>query len=102
MRRGIVLAGLGGLILATALVGAYGWAEVGRALLTAGWAGLAAISAAHLGFWGLSGLAWRTVLPPAGPRPLLGLIWARWVRDNGSDLLPISSVGRDLIGARSA
>jgi putative membrane protein len=102
MRIGFLAAALGGLLLAVGLIGYYGWADVGRALVSAGWPGLAAVSAAHLGFWGLCGLAWRALLPADAVRPLGGLIWARWVRDAGSDLLPISSVGGDLMGARSA
>jgi putative membrane protein len=102
MRIGLLAAALGGLALAVALIGYYGWTDVARALLTAGWPGLAAVSAAHLGFWGLCGLAWRALLPADAARPLRGLIWARWVRDAASDLLPISSIGGDLMGARSA
>jgi putative membrane protein len=102
LRIAAALAALLGLAGATALVGAYGWGEVGRAFQSAGVTGLAAVCAAHFGYWAVCGVAWRVVLPPAAPRPTLGLIWARWVRDAGADLLPISAVGGDLMGARSA
>jgi putative membrane protein len=100
MRLGLLLAALAGLGLATGLVAAIGWADVGHALGVAGWPGLAALCAAHLGYWAVCGAAWRVLLP--GDGRLLGLIGARWVRDAGSDLLPVSSLGGDLMGARVA
>lgn len=100
MRLAIVLTGLAGFLLATLLVGYYGLGEVGSALLTAGWSGLLAVSAAHLLFWLLCGLAWWSLLP--GRARVAACCWARWLRDAGSDLLPLSSVGGDLMGARAA
>jgi putative membrane protein len=101
-RIAIVLIALAGLAVATALVAYYGWADIGHALAAAGWRGLLAVAAAHLGFWTLCGLAWRALLVEAPAHVLAGLVWARWVRDAGSDLLPISSLGGDLMGVRSA
>ncbi len=102
MTIAVVLAALGGLFIATALVVYVGAADVGHALTAAGWSGLAAVCLAHLGYWALCAQAWRVLLPALPRRSGATLLWARWVRDAGSDLLPISSVGGDLMGARSA
>jgi putative membrane protein len=98
-RLRLLLAGLVGLAAATSLVAAVGWAEVGGALRVAGWSGLAVFCAAHLGYWAICGAAWRVLLPTGAWRALTA---ARWVRDAGSDVLPVSSLGGDLMGARVA
>ena len=46
----------------------------------------------------LMGLAWRALLPDAGRSRA---VWARLVRDFGSEALPLSQVGGYVLGARA-
>lgn len=87
-----------GLALAAWLVVHYGAPAVAEALRTAGWAGLAAISAFHLIASALMGLAWWR-LRRTGKRWVF--VWGRLVRDAGSEVLPLSQIGGSLLGARS-
>jgi glycosyltransferase 2 family protein len=89
-----LVAGLG---LATWLVCNAGAPAVGEALRRAGWRGLAAVSAFHLIATALMGLAW------AGQRRSSRrsiFLWARLVRDAGSEVLPLSQIGGSVLGAR--
>src|SRR5205823_4046339 len=61
-------------------------------------AGFVAILAIHLALTVAMGLAWRAVLPGAHPGIV---IWARLVRDAGSEALPLSQVGGYVLGARA-
>src|SRR5579863_6905808 len=71
---------------------------IGEALRTAGWTGLLAISAFHLIATALMGLAWWR-LQRIGKRWVF--IWGRWVRDAGSEVLPLSQIGGYVLGARA-
>lgn len=98
----LVLAMLGGLVSLTLLAAWLGVGELAAALAVAGWPGLALLAAAHLPYWGLCGLAWWLLLPAPRPVSVTALTAARWIRDSGSDLLPFTSLGGDLMGARMA
>jgi putative membrane protein len=93
-----VLAALLGLALMTALVGYFGVAAVTRPLVAVGWTGLAAICAIHIVLVVVMGIAWAVLLP--GTR-LWVPVWGRFVRDSGSELLPLSQVGGYVLGARA-
>ena len=69
-----------------------------HSLLAIGSAGFVAICGIHLAMTSVMGLAWWALLPgiPAGR-----LIWARMVRDSGSEALPLSQVGGYVLGARA-
>jgi putative membrane protein len=93
----IIAAGIG--IAATAaLVGYFGAGAVAHALVTIGLLGFAIICAIHLVLIGVMGLAWRALLP--GVRWWIPL-WARLMRDSGSEALPLSQVGGYVLGARA-
>jgi glycosyltransferase 2 family protein len=101
--RWAALAGLvGGVALMTLLVVHFGAAEVGRAIGTAGWTGVAAISGFHLLLEAAMGLAWWLLVrrQRRGARPWV-FMWGRWLRDAGSDILPLSQVGGYVLGVRA-
>jgi glycosyltransferase 2 family protein len=93
-----ILVGLAGLAVIVALVGWLGAGDVLRALLKFGGLGVAAICAIHLVMMAAMGLAWRALLPGT---PAIRVIWARLVRDSGSEALPLSQVGGYVLGARA-
>jgi putative membrane protein len=94
-----MLVGLG---FSTLLVGHYGFAAVGLALLAVGWAGLIAILLLRLVFVTLCGVAWGALLSPAERPSGWAFVWGRLIRDSGSELLPLSPLGGIVMGARAA
>jgi putative membrane protein len=93
-----VLAALVGLAAIAALVAYFGAGAVMRSLAAVGWTGFAAVCAIHLVMIVLMGLAWHALLPHTSARML---IWARLVRDAGSEVLPLSQVGGYVLGTRA-
>lgn len=93
-----LLVAVAGLAAMAALVGYFGAGAVMRSLLAIGGVGFVAICAIHLVLVALMGLAWRALLPGAHSGTL---IWARLVRDSGSEALPLSQVGGYVLGARA-
>jgi glycosyltransferase 2 family protein len=93
-----LLAAMAGLALIGILVGYFGADAVIRSLLAVGWAGFATICLIHLALMGVMGIAWWVLLP--GTRLWIS-IWGRFVRDAGSEVLPLSQVGGHLLGARA-
>src|SRR5581483_8063054 len=91
-------AGLG-VAAGAALVVYFGADAVWRSLSAVGWAGFAAVCAIHLALIAAMGAAWWVLLP--GTRAGV-LVWARLVRDSGSEVLPLSQVGGYVLGARAA
>lgn len=89
---------LAGIALAVWLVLHVGAPEIGAALRAAGWTGLCAIAGFHLIATVLMGLAWSLFYRPG--RVWL-FVWARFVRDGGSEVLPLSQVGGYVLGARA-
>jgi glycosyltransferase 2 family protein len=93
-----ILAAIGGVAAMVLLVGYFGAGAVMRSLLAVGGVGFVAICAIHLALIAVMGLAWRALLPGA---PSGRVMWARLVRDSGSEALPLSQVGGYLLGARA-
>jgi putative membrane protein len=102
MRIFTVIMLMAGLCAGTLLVAHYGFAGVGAALLAVGWTGFFAILAIHLGIVALCGLAWFALVPRRQRPPAWVFIWARFVRDGASEVLPLSQVGGYVMGARAA
>ena len=98
MKAWPLLAAIAGVAAMAALVGYFGAGAVVRSLLAVGGVGFVAICAMHLALIAVMGLAWRALLPgaPCGP-----VMWARLVRDSGSEALPLSQVGGYVLGARA-
>ena len=86
--RGLpILAAVVGIAAIAALVGYFGAGAVIRSLLAVGGTGFLAICAIHLVLIAVMGLAWRALLPGV---PATRVMWARLVRDSGSEALPLS------------
>jgi putative membrane protein len=98
-RRGAaVLCLVAGLAFTAWLVVHFGAGVVGEAIGAAGIAGLAAISGVRLAAAALMALAWWNLQRTGRWRIYL---WARLLRDAGSDVLPLSAVGGSLLGLRA-
>lgn len=97
MRAVSILAALLGLGGIAALVAVFGTAAVLHSLLAVGWDGFAAICFIHLTLLAVMGTAWRGLVPD---QPTLIFLWARLVREAGSEVLPLSPVGGCVLGAR--
>ena len=93
-----ILAVVAGTAAMAALVGYFGAGAVMRSLFAVGVAGFVAICAIHLALIATMGLAWRALLPGAHAGKVM---WARLVRDSGSEALPLSQVGGYVLGARA-
>jgi glycosyltransferase 2 family protein len=100
MRTITILSLIGGVLLATVLVGYFGFAEVLRALLSVRWSGFLAIIACQLGLIALLGLCWYVLTPHSASK--LAFIWGRLIRDSSSEILPLSQLGGFVVGARAA
>ena len=98
MRSWPILAAIAGLAVVAALVGYFGAGAVARSLLAVGVVGFAAVCAIHLILIAVTGLAWRALVPGAHAAVA---IWARLVRDAGSEALPLSQVGGYVLGIRA-
>lgn len=93
-----VIAAILGVALVAVLVGYFGAAAVMNSLMAVGAGGFIAICIIHLALTALMGLAWRALLPGASSARV---IWARLVRDSGSEALPLSQVGGYVLGVRA-
>lgn len=99
MKLSAIIGTLVGLGIAAALVMMSGAADIGRAILAAGW-GIVLVIALHVPQMICSGQAWRSVvLSPATPSPLafLGL---RLIREGVNALLPVAQIGGEFVAAR--
>ena len=97
-----LLAGVAGLAALVALVAHEGWGTIFQTLERAGW-GLLWIVPFHLLPLLLDAEGWRTLL---APRDLQGdatrpfLLWVAAVREAISRLLPVASIGGEIVGIR--
>lgn len=99
MRLFLYLAAVLGLATSIALVGFYGFANIGLAIAGAGW-GIVAVVAFHLLQTGFSAEAWRTVLPPSSAPGFPTMFRLRWIREAVNALLPFAQIGGEFVGAR--
>jgi putative membrane protein len=93
-----VLAIILGVATMAALVLHFGAGAVIHSLLAVGGVGFAVVCLIHAGLMVLMGLAWSVLLP--GTR-LWVTIWGRFVRDSGSEVLPLSQFGGYVLGTRA-
>lgn len=99
MKSSLYFCAVLGLVIAVALVGFCGFAEIGTALRGAGW-GVLAVVAFHFVQMVFSGEAWRTALPRSAAPGLLRVIGLRWIREAVNALLPVAQIGGEFVGAR--
>jgi putative membrane protein len=98
MKTASIIAALAGVAVMTALILVFGAAAVTRSLLAVGWRGFAAVCLIQLALIATMGIAWRGLVARA---PAMAFVWARLVRDAGSEVLPLSPVGGCILGARA-
>ncbi|HEY1750785.1 MAG TPA: lysylphosphatidylglycerol synthase domain-containing protein [Caulobacteraceae bacterium] len=101
-RRVAVIVALIGLVLATGLIAYVGFGKVVQAFAEIGWRGLVGMIATYLVPVGLLAAAWLVLDPGAPPRTWITFYFARLVRDASGELLPFSSLGGFVFGARAA
>ena len=87
-----------GIAVMVALVLHFGAGAVGAALLAVGFGGFISVTLIHIGLIAMMGLAWGVLI--RGSRPWVA-IWGRFVRDAGSEVLPLSQVGGYVLGTRA-
>ena len=101
MKKLSIALALFGLLLATVLIGSFGFHTVTSAIGRAGWSGFALICAWQMVIFLPLGLGWdqigraRTI-----HRPLL-FLWGRMVRDASANCLPFSQLGGFVFGTRA-
>jgi glycosyltransferase 2 family protein len=87
-----------GIAAMAALVLHFGAEAVGAALLAVGLGGFVSVVAIHIALIATMGLAWGVLLPDA---KAWVAVWGRFVRDSGSEVLPLSQVGGYVLGTRA-
>ena len=95
-----LLFAIAGLALGTGLVAYFGFSEVARALFTVRWTGFLMIVVFHLALTALLGVCWYLLTSQSAP--LRAFVFGRFVRDSGSEILPLSQVGGFVMGTRAA
>lgn len=98
MRFFPILAVIAGITAMVALVWRLGAAAVLHSLVAIGPLGFASVCLIHTALIALMGLAWCALLP--GTPPWVA-VWGRFVRDAGSEVLPLSQVGGYVLGTRA-
>ena len=101
-RRVAVLIALVGLAVAAGIIGYVGFGNVAGALAKIGWLGLLSLCATYLFPVGILATAWLVLDPEAKLSTWWTMFFARLVRDTSAELLPFSSLGGFVFGARAA
>ncbi len=101
MKKLSIALALLGLLLATLLIGSFGFGKVAAAVSRAGWSGFALVCFWQLVLFLPLGLAWDQIARARGVRRPLLFIWGRMVRDASANCLPFSQVGGFVFGARA-
>jgi putative membrane protein len=99
MKSASVITALIGLAVVAALVAMNDFAEIGRAILAAGF-GIFLVIALHVPQIVASGLAWRFVVPPANVPSVPSILGLRLIREAVNALLPVAQVGGEFVNAK--
>ncbi|HWF78526.1 MAG TPA: lysylphosphatidylglycerol synthase domain-containing protein [Caulobacteraceae bacterium] len=97
-----MIAALVGLALATGIIAWVGFGKVAFAFTEIGWRGLVGMIVTYLVPVALLAAAWLVLDPGAPPKTWFTFYFARLVRDASGELLPFSSLGGFVFGARAA
>jgi putative membrane protein len=89
-------------MVATLLIGLYGFRPIGAALLSVGLGGFLLFCAWQLVTMSVLGVCWRLVAPLKSPGLAAPFVWGRMVRDSAGSCLPFSVVGGFVLGVRAA
>lgn len=95
----LLLFTLAGVVLFLALVSRQGTRQVAEVVASAHW-GILAVVVYHLLPLTLDGLSWWILFPKPERPPLGKLLWVRWLGESVGNLLPVSSLGGDIVRAR--
>jgi putative membrane protein len=90
-----------GLLLATLLIGSFGFHTVTSAVGHARWSGFALICFWQFVIFVPLGLGWHQIARARGVRRPLLFLWGRMVRDASANCLPFSQLGGFVFGARA-
>jgi putative membrane protein len=93
-----ILAVILGVATMAALVMYFGAGVVIHSLLAIGGFGFVVVCLIHTGLMVLMGAAWSVLLPGTPPWVT---VWGRFVRDSGSEVLPLSQFGGYVLGTRA-
>jgi len=99
VKRLAAILALAGVALAAWLIWRYDAAAVWRAFALVGW-GLAAVVVIRLGILTMCGHGWWLLLRGMTALPWLAFVQVRIVREAVNVLLPVASVGGEIVGAR--
>ena len=99
MKYAVLLAALGGIALALWLVVTNDTSVILHAFAAVGW-GLVAMVAVRGVILLTCGTAWATLLRRLNPPPMRALQVVRFIREAVNVLLPVATVGGDILGAR--
>ena len=102
VRRVVVVIAIIGLALATGIIGWVGFGKVAHAFAEIGWRGLLGMIITYLPPVALLAGGWWALDPGAKLKDWFVLYYARLVRDASGELLPFSSLGGFVFGARAA
>jgi putative membrane protein len=103
MKRVLIVGALvAGLAVSVGLIGYVGFGAVIAGLRAIGWRGLAVLCAFSAIPFALLGSAWFVLAPPPSFSRWRALVLARVVRDAAGEILPFSTFGGFVIGARAA
>jgi glycosyltransferase 2 family protein len=101
LRKLPIALAIAGLVLATVLVGVFGFDRIAKAMLSVGAPGFALFCAWQLLVIAMLGTAWRAIAPATRTHALAIFVWGRMVRDSAASCLPFSQVGGFVLGARA-
>jgi len=88
-----------GIGLSIALVVYQGAGDVAAAIAAVGW-GLVLVIASRIVPIVLDGYVWRFLMPRDAERPVLLMLWARWIGEGVNTLMPAFQVGGALVRTR--
>jgi len=101
-RRWGIIAALAGLALSAGIIVTVGFDKVVAAFTEIGWRGLLALCATYMPPLAILATAWYVLDARARPKTWITFVFARMVRDASGELLPFSSLGGFVFGARAA
>jgi len=102
VRRTALITAALGLIVSVIVIVSVGFGKIAQAFANIGWYGFLALCAAFLISTAALAFSWLVLVPKASVRSALALFFARLVRDASGELLPFSSLGGFVFGARAA
>jgi glycosyltransferase 2 family protein len=90
-----------GLLLATVMVGYFGFDSIIQTVGAVGWSGFVSLLVWQAGLFLVLGAAWELIVPREATAPPWAFLWGRMVRDSAGNCLPFSQMGGFVLGARA-